>query len=395
MQAPARQRVCLSMIVKDEAAVIARCLASVRSLIDCWCIVDTGSSDSTCAVIEAAMGDLPGALHRRPWRGFAHNRNEALNLSLTVLAQLHEGARQLADSDYLMVIDADETLHLPAGYVRPELRAAAYDLELRFGDTRYARPSLLAVAAGWRYVGVLHEYLQSPQQTQISKLAGPWIEVRPEGARSRNPRKFHDDAALLEAALTDEPDNSRYWFYLGQSYRDAGDLPAALRAYRHRAELPGWEEETWYTHLQIALLTERVSGAQDIQQIQSAYDIAYLYRPGRAETLVELARWHRLHGRYAQALLYARGAVQIPPTTDRLFVDHSAYSWRGWDEYSISAFYCQCFSEGTVALQRLLAADPPKEHLPRIRENARHYQQQGWAIELGAALASDPIQSGP
>lgn len=388
MQAGKPQRVCLSMIVKDEAAVIARCLASVRPLIDCWCIVDTGSSDTTCAVIEAVMGDLPGTLHRRPWRGFADNRNEALDLSLAVLAQLHEGQQQPADSDYLMVIDADETLHLPDAYNRPFLRAAAYDLELRFGATRYARPSLLAVAAGWRYVGVLHEYLQSAQPSETSKLSGPWIEVRPEGARSRNPRKFHDDAALLEAALIEEPDNSRYWFYLGQSYRDAGELTAALRAYRRRAELPGWAEETWYTHLQIALLMERAPGEQDVQQIQAAFDIAYQYRPSRAETLVELARWHRQQGRYAQALLYARSAVQIPPTADRLFVDYSAYSWRGWDEYSISAFYCHCFSEGAHALQRLLAADLPAEHLPRILENARYYQQRGWAIASDAEISS-------
>ncbi len=85
------------------------------------------------------------------------------------------------------------------------LRAAAYDLELRFGDIRYARPTLLAVAADWRYVGVLHEYLQGPQQPNIDKLSGPWIEVRPEGARSRNPRKFHDDAALLETVELESP----------------------------------------------------------------------------------------------------------------------------------------------------------------------------------------------
>lgn len=380
MEARTQQRVCLSMIVKNEAAVIARCLSSVRPLIDCWCIVDTGSTDDTCAVIETLMEDVPGALHRRPWRSFAHNRNEALELSLAVLAQQRAGQQEGTDPDYLMVIDADETLHLPSGYVRPWLSAAAYDLEMRFADTRYARPSLLSVAAGWRYVGVLHEYLQSPQHTHISKLSGPWVEVRPEGARSRNPRKFHDDAALLEAALIEEPDNSRYWFYLGQSYRDAGEIPAALRAYQRRAEMPGWDEENWYTYLQIALLLERSVGAQEMAQVQAAFDRAYQYRPSRAETLVEMARWHRQQGRYAQALLYSRAAVQTPATTDRLFVDHSAYSWRAWDEYSISAFYCQCFAEGAVALQRLLASDPPTEHMPRMLENAGFYRQQGCVI---------------
>ena len=34
----------LNMIVKNEAHVILRCLASVKPWIDSWCIVDTSSS---------------------------------------------------------------------------------------------------------------------------------------------------------------------------------------------------------------------------------------------------------------------------------------------------------------------------------------------------------------
>src|SRR4051794_3114791 len=65
------QTVCLSMIVKNEAHVIRRCLDSVRSLIDYWIIVDTGSTDGTQDVIRAAMADRPGRLVERPWVDFA------------------------------------------------------------------------------------------------------------------------------------------------------------------------------------------------------------------------------------------------------------------------------------------------------------------------------------
>ena len=38
-------KICLTMIVKDEAKIIERCLSSVLDYIDYWIICDTGSTD--------------------------------------------------------------------------------------------------------------------------------------------------------------------------------------------------------------------------------------------------------------------------------------------------------------------------------------------------------------
>ena len=46
-----RPSLCLSMIVRNEAPVIRRCLASVLPIIDYWAIVDTGSTDGTQGLI--------------------------------------------------------------------------------------------------------------------------------------------------------------------------------------------------------------------------------------------------------------------------------------------------------------------------------------------------------
>ena len=73
--------ICLNMIVKNEAAVIERCLASVRAHIDHWVIVDTGSTDGTQALVRDALKDVPGTLFERPWVHFGHNRSEALALA--------------------------------------------------------------------------------------------------------------------------------------------------------------------------------------------------------------------------------------------------------------------------------------------------------------------------
>jgi len=63
--------VCLSMIVKNEAPVIRRCLASVHPILSHWLIVDTGSTDGTQAIVREAMAGLPGELVERPWVDFA------------------------------------------------------------------------------------------------------------------------------------------------------------------------------------------------------------------------------------------------------------------------------------------------------------------------------------
>src|ERR1700722_1191850 len=122
----AGRTICLSMIVKNEAPVIRRCLDSVRSIIDYWVIVDTGSSDGTQDIIRDHLKDLPGELHERPWRDFAHNRSEALTLAR-------------AHGDYSLIIDADDVLEIPEGFQLPDLTADSYVVDIKDNATNYQR----------------------------------------------------------------------------------------------------------------------------------------------------------------------------------------------------------------------------------------------------------------
>ena len=69
--------ICLSMIVKNEARNMPRCLDAALPAIDSISICDTGSSDDTVAVIQAwaAKHGLPLALHHAPFVDFGHNRS--------------------------------------------------------------------------------------------------------------------------------------------------------------------------------------------------------------------------------------------------------------------------------------------------------------------------------
>ena len=76
-------KICLVMIVKDEAGNIRECLSKVAPYIHYWVIVDTGSSDNTIEVINQTMEEfgIPGELHERPWVNFEVNRTESLELA--------------------------------------------------------------------------------------------------------------------------------------------------------------------------------------------------------------------------------------------------------------------------------------------------------------------------
>ncbi len=353
-----KPKICLNMIVKNEAHVMQRCLTSLRGFIDCWVIVDTGSTDGTQVVIRDYMHDIPGELHERPWKNFGHNRSEALAL-----------ARDKAD--YVFVIDADEVLSLPTEFQRPALTADAYSLLLSYGEMSYWRMALVATRLDWRYVGVLHEYLDCAQPHVIERLEGPRVIVNPDGGRSRGDpiEKFAADARVLEQGLIDEPDNARYVFYLAQSYRDSNQLEKSLHAYQRRAALGGWEEEVWYSLYQVAGLSERL--ALDETIVVQRYLHAWQARPQRAEPLAQLARYYREHGaRYALAHLFAQCGIGIVKPDDALFVDESVYAWRCLDEYAIASYWIGHYAESARVCRLLLDGGAlPVAERERVRGN--------------------------
>jgi tetratricopeptide (TPR) repeat protein len=352
-------RICLNMIVKNEAPVIERCLAAVLPWIDHWVIVDTGSSDGTQDIIRAFMKDVPGTLHERPWRDFAFNRNQALELART-------------EGDYLLFIDADETLEVLNGYDWPVLAGDGYQLQCESDGWNFFRNALVATRLPWRWEGVLHEYLTCSEPHAWTNLHGPLIRVSHDGARARSSDTYLRDIEVLERVLQDEPDNTRYRFYLAQSYRDAGLLEQSRHHYDKRAEMGGWEEERWFSRFQVATLDERL-GAQPAA-VREGYLTAYQMRPTRAEPLCALARYHRLRQEFALAHLYAQQAAAIACPPDSLFVDASVYAWRALDELAVSAFFANAREQGRLATKRLLEERKfPLPEQARIEGNKAFY----------------------
>jgi glycosyltransferase involved in cell wall biosynthesis len=358
------QQICLTMIVKDEAHIIRRCLEIARPLYDTWCIVDTGSTDGTQDVIREYLADVPGELHERPWQNFAANRTEAIEL-----------ARGMAD--YQLFVDADDNLVVPEGFVRPELTAEAYELEFHLGSLVYRRTCLVRNNLPWRFEGVIHEYPTIGRDYQVEYLEGPVMECTRDGARSAQSDvdKYSHDAAILEAALVDEPDNARYAFYLAQSYRDSLQPEKALAAYEHRATMGGFDQEVYWSLLQAGRIARQLGHppAEVIDRLLRAHDS----RPSRAEALGDLAVLCReLGDRWASARMFAERGLALEPSADALFVEPDWHAWKLVDELAVAAYWMGEYDLTLQACNDLLDnGRAPEDQRHRIRENKRFAAQ--------------------
>jgi tetratricopeptide (TPR) repeat protein len=188
------------MIVKNEADLLPRCLASLRDIAAEIVLVDTGSIDRTKDIAK----EFDCRIVEFPWTGdFAAARNESM---------------KYADQEWIFIIDADE--ELPAGAV-DDLRAilkrddidivslTVVNKSLETGRVSSILPSirLFRRNLGLQYEGIVHNRLAIPQNAAVVRTAIelyhygydlPDDKLRKKQARSRE---------LLERQLQKNPDD--------------------------------------------------------------------------------------------------------------------------------------------------------------------------------------------
>lgn len=356
--------ICLCMIVKNEAAVIQRCLESVRGLVDYWVISDTGSDDDTKDLIRTELKDVPGELHEDPWVNFGHNRT--LNIE-----------RAYDKADYLLLIDANMVVRQTGDL--PPLGADSYLLR-HSGNIEYRIKRLVRGNIKWRYEGVTHEYLTSARPDNEAHLDTLVIDHFGDGGSRAD--KFERDERMLSAELERDPENTRTLFYLAQTCRDLAEVhhdperaKRAIELYERRARVGGWGEEVYYSLLQTGVLHADFG---NWPLAMDAFVRAWEARPERLEACYELASRLRVAGKYHAAHAFARAGLGKPVPADLLFVHPWVYEWGLLFEYSISAYWIGDARASLEACDQLLA----------LRDLPKNYRDQTVANRSFAAQAA-------
>ena len=367
---------CLVMIVKDEEDTIRRCLTQVAPYISYYVIVDTGSSDNTIQEINSTMEELgiDGEVHERPWVNFEVNRTESL--------QLAKGK-----CDYRWIIDADDTFRVANPGVNPfsnlpKEKVDCLQILYKLNNLQYHRAQIVRSDQDWVYKGVLHEYLELPGKEPLIQYQIPRdkcyvdADISPLKRANTLEEKYANDANILEKALEDEPTNTRYMFYLAQSYRDSNQKVKAIDAYEKRIEAGGWEEEVYYSMYMIGKIKEQLGRHPD--EVIQAYSRAWEYRPERLEAVFHAMRKLRERGRWVMSFTYGNMAVKNPGTSDILFVEPEVWQWRLLDEYALAAFHTGNPELGfekmdVVVREEFFSSLPPNEK-DRMLKNLDHYR---------------------
>lgn len=232
-------RLSVCMIMKDEAADLADCLATLRPVADEIVIYDTGSTDGSVALARS----LGATVIEGEWRNdFGWARNQAL---------------AAARGTWVLSIDADERLELDHGVI-PELQGLLdddppidrfvidlFDLQ---GSVHAPVRSAAAVPMArlfrrrrCRWVGALHEQPDArPGLPPARSINLPGLRFLHRGYLDeiiRDKGKWARNLAVATAGLDRVPTSDKECFDLGRSLRSVGEEARAFALFERAADL--------------------------------------------------------------------------------------------------------------------------------------------------------------
>lgn len=333
----ARTSVSAAMIVRNEQHFLPGCLSSLHGRVDAIILVDTGSTDGT---IDIAAGSAGVTLLHHVWTSdFAAARNRGLDAVRT---------------DWILYIDADERLNLPAGgttgdYVDRTAIAGLVRFRPKSGYTRYREWRLFRNDARLRFQGIIHETI-APTIKAISASDGlpitqTDVEIDHLGYDGDQSHKHRRNLGLLEQAVRTDPDRAYYWYHLAETLAALGRDAEAIAAARNglaSAERAPSDKQRAVASL-IAQLLARQTFARGENPL-ALIDAALARQPD--DHLLTFLRARALldAGRPDAALALAEQLSALDP--DRLVTEMLAFDRRIFEEQACELAAVACLKLG-------------------------------------------------
>ena len=222
----------LCIMVKNGGAQFEEMLTKNLPIIDCWTILDTGSTDDTLDIIRRVLvGKKKGQLYCEPFVNFRDSRNRCLDLAGKTCKYT-----LMLDDTYIIEGDIREFLNV----VRGDQFGDSHSLYIKSDDSEYVSNRIVKTDRNLRYIYKIHEVISNHNNKNVivpmdkSRI----LDYRCDYMETRTMNRKQYDIQLLLEELEEDPNDPRHLYYLGQTYNVIGNFEKAYEYFIKRVEHP-------------------------------------------------------------------------------------------------------------------------------------------------------------
>lgn len=304
--------VSLCMIVKNEEAVIGRCLESVNKIVDEINIVDTGSTDRTKEIVA----EYTERIFHFTWiEDFAAARNFAF---------------QQATTDYILCLDADdvfleqdqEAFLKLKNMLDSNIDAVSMNYNLAFDQENNVMSSLrryrlVKREKDFKWIGAAHEYLEVYGNLYHSDVAVSHMPLSHDS--ERNLRIYEN------LASSGKEFSPRDLFYYANELVDHGKIEKAIEYYlRFLKTKQGWVEGNIRACNKLADCYNNL-GLKEQELSWVLHTLSYC--PPRPETCCRLGFSFLQKDEISTAIYWYEKALENKEEEGLVFQNHSCSTW--------------------------------------------------------------------
>ena len=330
-------------IAKNEAKHVQRWLDATKDS-DYRIVLDTGSTDNTLELLEAASNVITGSTSVIPWR-FDEARNQAL-------------AMVPDDADVCLILDMDEVPEKNFYKKVQNQWVRGADRGWVSLDTGFAwKVDRLHSRHGWVWKWPCHEALVREADDEYTYCdTTTVIKHQPDTSKSRGQYE-----TILEQAVILEPDDPRMWTYLCREYYFHEKWEKVLKAAEKVVTLDGADYEL------AAVCRWAGDASRGLgRPSEGWFRRGVEYCPDQGESWLGMASDALRRGDYLQALDAAIKCFELPKVVHYLH-EPSAWRWKAYDIAAQAAFHLKELDSAIAFAQEAYRGKGPESE--RIKRN--------------------------
>jgi hypothetical protein len=344
--------ICLCMIVKDAGPLFEKVLTDNLSIIDQWCILDTGSTDGTQDVIRRVLKNKKGNLYEEPFVDFMVSRNRCLELAGNVCKFII-----MLDDTYSVRGDLRTFLT----EVRGDQFSDSFSLLIQSDDSEYYSNRIIKSSSNLKYIHRIHEVITdiNNHNVTIPPDCAFIFDNRSDYMEQRTTSRKQFDLDLLFKELEEFPDDPRALYYIAQTYGCLGDETNKAKYFRKRINHPvqGYVQEKIDSYFELArTMNFKLNG--DWKECEKLYLAAWNLDHKRPDSLYFIGIKYYLDKDYSTSYKYFKSAFEIGYPIDSQYSLKPTLSFHFLPKFLTEVcYYLGDFATGEAAANLFLTSN--------------------------------------